>query len=233
MMDETNTFPIPGVSVLSKSGRGTTTDSSGRYSIVLAESDSIYFSYLNKPTSKFAVNTIADPNAFNVAIRIPVAYLKEIRVLPRNYKMDSLQNRIDYAKVFNYKKPGLSITAPNTGALGVGLDLDQIIGMFSVQKNRRMALFQKRLIWEEHEKFIDHRFSRGVIRRLTKLDSTALDTFMIVFRPSYLFTASRSDYDFYDYIKKAGEAYKAGVRHNYLLRKEDYLNDYYDQDYHN
>lgn len=232
-MDETNTFPIPGVSVLSNSGRGTITDSLGRYSITLSESDSIFFSYLNKPTAKFGVNAIPDHNAFNVAIRIPVAYLKEIRVLPRNYKMDSLQNRLDYAKVFNYKKPGLSITAPNTGALGVGLDLDQIIGMFNVQKNKRMKLFQKRLIWEEHEKFIDHRFTRGICRKLTKLDSTALDTFMIVFRPSYLFTASKSDYDFFEYIKTAGEAYKAGVRHNYLLRKEDYLYDYYDQDYDN
>lgn len=230
-MDESNTIPIPNVSVLSKSGRGTITDSLGRYSILLFESDSIYFSYLNKPTQKFAVATINDISNFNIAIRIPVAYLKEIKVLPRNYKADSLQNRLDYAKVFDYKKPGLKTTAPNTGALGVGLDLDEIINMFSVQKNKRMKLFQKRLIWEEHDKFISHRFSKLVVRRLTGLDSTALDSFMVIFRPSYLFTSTTSDYDFYEYIKQAGEAYKLGIRKNYLLRKEDYLMDYYDQNY--
>ncbi len=226
-MDESHTIPIPNVSVLSTSGRGTITDSMGKYTITLPVMDSIYFSYLNKPTQKFAVSSINDPSNFNVAIRIPVSYLKEINVLPRDYKMDSLQNRLDYAKVFNYKKPGLKVTSPGVGAFGVGLDLDELINMFAFQKNKRMKLFQQRLIREEQDKFISRRFNKIIIRRLTKLDSTALDTFMIVFRPSYLFTSTTSDYEFYEYIKQAGEAYKKGERTNPLFRKEDYLFDNY------
>ena len=50
----TRTHPLEAVSVMSTSGRGTVTDSNGNYSIVVNEKDSISFSYLGKPTMKFA-----------------------------------------------------------------------------------------------------------------------------------------------------------------------------------
>jgi hypothetical protein len=48
------------VSVLTSSGKGTATDIYGYYEIDVTENDSVWFSYLNKPTVKYAVKKISD-----------------------------------------------------------------------------------------------------------------------------------------------------------------------------
>ena len=44
---------------------------------------------------------------FDIALHVNPTELAEVRVAPRNYHLDSLQNRKDYEKIFNYTKPGL------------------------------------------------------------------------------------------------------------------------------
>ena len=94
--------------------------------------------------------------------------MKEVKIRPKNYKLDSLQNRMDYAKIFNYQKPKLKPVTPQYG-VGVGFDLDEIINMFRFKRNKSMLAFQKRLLEQEQEKFVDHRFNKALVRRLTLL----------------------------------------------------------------
>jgi plasmid maintenance system killer protein len=131
-----------------------------------------------------------------------------------------MQNRVDYAKIFNYQKPKLKPTLSNYGA-GVGFDLDEIINMFRFRRNKSMASFQKRLLEQERDKSVDHRFSKALVRRLTLLDGNALDSFMRVFRPSYLFTQLAGDYDFQKYIKDASERFKRGLPPLAFLKQEE------------
>jgi hypothetical protein len=207
----TRNLALPAVSVLSTSGIGTVTDSTGSYTIIVRESDSIWFSYLNKPTPKFAVSSIVNQNSFDIALHVPVTELKEVRVVPRNYKFDSTQNRLDYAKAFNFHKPGISLSAPSNSSFGVGLDLDEFINMFNFKKNRRMLSFQRRLIQEEEDKFIDHRFTKPLVKKITGLAGIGpvMDDFMKKYRPSYEFTVVASDYEFAEYIQLAWLQYKA------------------------
>jgi hypothetical protein len=93
--------------------------------------------------------------------------------------------------------------------------------MFRFQRNKRYLAFQHRLEREEQDKYIDHRFNKATVRKLTGLTGKSLDTFMIAFRPTYVFTISTNDYEFLQYVKLAAETYKAGMRNNYLLRKEE------------
>lgn len=202
------TIPLPSVSVLSSEGMGTVTDSLGYYTILVNETDSIWFSYLNKPTPKFAVSAINKFNGFDIALHVPVTELKEIKVIPRNYKRDSIQNRLDYAKAFDFHKPGISLSNPSSGSFGVGLDLDAFINMFNFRKNRRMAHFQQRLIQEEEDKFIDHRFNKPLVRKITKLTGAEQDDFMKKYRPSLDFTRNATDYEFAEYIKLAWQEYE-------------------------
>ncbi|HEY1871383.1 MAG TPA: hypothetical protein VGG71_10005, partial [Chitinophagaceae bacterium] len=58
------------------------------------------------------------------------------------------------------------------------------------------------------DKFIDHRFNKLLVRRLTNLPNEQLDTFMARYRPTYQFTARASDYEFQTYIKKCYEEFK-------------------------
>jgi hypothetical protein len=199
--------PLEAVSVMATNGKGTFTDADGRYTIMVSENDSVWFSYLGKPTPKFAVATIFNIQDFEVALHVNTTVLKQVTVRPRNYRMDSIQNRLDYAKVFNFKRPSLeSMTSLTPG--GVGLDLDELIRVFQFNKNRRMEAFQERLLREETEKNIDHRFNRALIIKLTQLKGKELDTFIDRYRPSADFTETASEYEFQLYIKRAGLHYK-------------------------
>jgi hypothetical protein len=218
--DSSRNYPLEAVSVLSTSGRGTITNADGVYQIEVSERDSIWFSYLGKPTVKFPVLKIANPTGFDIALQVSITVLKEVKIRQRNYKQDSIQNRIDYAKAFNYQKPKLKAVTPQYGA-AAGFDLDEIINMFRFKRNRSMLSFQKRLLQEERDKFVTHRFNKALVRRLTLLDGQPLDSFMQVFRPSYHFTQTSSDYDFQQYIKIAHNRFKRGLLPEAWLRLEE------------
>lgn len=218
--DSSRNFPLEMVSVMATSGSGTVTNSDGYYEIRVTEKDSIWFSYLNKPTVKFAVLKISNPMQFDISLQVHVPVLKEVKVFPRNYKLDSIRNRQDYAKIFNYQKPGLKLVSPQYGA-GVGLDLDELINAFRFRRNKSMLAFQQRLLLQEEEKFIDYRFNKAMVRRLTLLEGADLERFMQQFRPSYLFTKLSGDYEFRYYIKQSLYRYKRGLPP--LLQKEEPL----------
>jgi hypothetical protein len=211
--DSTKTYPVIAVTVLTSSGKGTATDLYGHYEIDVNETDSVWFSYLNKPTIKYLVAKIPDASHFDIAIHINVPVLKEVIVKPRNYKMDSIQNRIDYAKAFDWEKPRLKANLSGDMGAAVGFDLDAIIHMFQFRKNKSNAAFRDRLLEEEREKFIDHRFNKALVLRLTGLIGDARDSFMLSCRPSYEICMFAGDYDFQYYIKKCYEAY--------MLRKSE------------
>lgn len=205
--DISKSIPLPSVSVMTTSGKGTVTDSLGRYSIMVIASDSIYFSYLNKPTNKFSVKAIPNIYAFDISLHVPISELPAVKVNIPNYKRDSIQNRLDYAKVFNFKKPGIGVTSSDGGA-GVGLDLDEFINMFRFRHNKHMLAFQKRLEQEEIDKFIDHRFTKATVRKTTGLTGDSLNVFMKEYRPSYAFTKISTDYEFLEYIKLASQVFR-------------------------
>jgi plasmid maintenance system killer protein len=193
--------------VLTTSGRGTTTDPNGHYEIEVNERDSIWFSYLNKPTIKFPVLKMRDITQFDISLQVSVQVLKEVRIRPRDYHLDSIQNRRDYERVFDFQKPSLG-TMTSIGPTGAGIDLDELIRAFQFRKNKNMLAFQRRLVEQERDKFIDHRFNKLLVRRLTQLNGSDLDVYMRIYRPSYEFTLYTSDYDFQDYIRKTSKKFK-------------------------
>lgn len=218
--DSSGNYPLPGVSVLSGSGIGTTTNSKGHYEINVTEKDSIWFSYLNKPTIKFPVLKIKTPLQFDISLQISIPVLSEVKIKPPNYRLDSIRNREEYAKIFNYEKPRIKVGSSTFGA-GVGFDLDEIINSFRFKHNKSMLSFQKRLLKQEQDKFVDHKFNKGLVRRLTGLSGNELDNFMILYRPTYLFTGIASDYEFQKYIVDSFERFKRGLPPLDPLQTED------------
>jgi hypothetical protein len=206
--DSSRTYPLEAVSVLTTAGKGAVTNSEGHYAIEVSMTDSIWFSYLNKPTIKFPIKKITDFTQFDIALQVNIPVLKEVKVVQRNYKLDSIRNRIEYEKIFNFHKPTVS-SLTSIGPTGAGIDVDELIRVFQFRKNRNMQKFQQRLLQQEQDKFIDHRFSKALVRRLTGLDGDELDSFMTQYRPSYEISLYTSDYDFQSFIKASFERYKA------------------------
>lgn len=204
--------PIEAVTVLCTCGNHAFTDSSGQYNIKVQTTDSIWFSYLGKNTMKYPVDTISNTYNFEIGLHIDVAWLPEVKVKNRNYREDSIQNRLDYAKIFNFKKPGLQISQnpPSSyvpGSVTVGLDLDELINMFRFKRNRQMLSFQQRLLQEEQDKYINHRFSKYLVKKLTHLDVPDLDSFMLFYRPSYELLQQMNDLELGYYIQQCYKMY--------------------------
>jgi hypothetical protein len=198
--DKSMMYGMRGVSVMSASGTGTLTDSLGHYQIRLATTDSIYFSYLGRATTKFPVKDIPAGFPFDMSLEVVVDSLPSVFVRSANYREDSLENRREYKKIFDYEADYVTGMKSNKcgAGFGVGLDFDLLL---DGKKNRRMLAFQQRLEEEEKDKYIDHRFTRSIVKRVTGLLPPALDTFMRQYRPSYEFIQScETEYEFYKYI---------------------------------
>ncbi|GAC1442943.1 MAG: hypothetical protein NVSMB63_11670 [Sediminibacterium sp.] len=224
--DITAKRPLEAVAVLSTSGRGAVTDSLGRYLITVHTKDSIWFSMIGKATMKYPVDTISNTDNFNIMIHVRATELPEVKVRNNYYKYDSVQNRKDYAKVFDFKKPGLRLSNNpgfNPGGLTVGFDLDEIINMFRTKRNRSLQNLQMRLVAQEQEKYVNRRFSRQFVRKLTGLASPELDSFMNRYRPDYGILQTMNDLELGYYIEKCHEQFRF-EKHNWrgaLRRKEE------------
>jgi hypothetical protein len=221
--DFTYRQPMPTVFVYSTSGQYAITDSLGKYSIPVNEkSDSIWFSYNGKNTVKYPIDTIKNPVQFDIGLHInipfPSSWLRPVTVYTKNYRMDSIQNRRDNEKLFNYEKPGL---APVSIGGVSGFDLDQIIDVFNFRKNRRMERHRNMLIEEEQRKYIDYRLTKKLVKKLIPLtDDARLEDFMKWARPDYDLLISMNELQFGQYIQKMYKKYKQTKKRNVFIESE-------------
>jgi hypothetical protein len=216
--DSTKRNLVEGVQVLCTCGTMTFTDSVGNYTIFAGDKDSLFFFFRNKPTQMFPVTAIKTPWQFDIAINlhVPGKYkqLKEIIVYGKTRRQDSIENRIAYDKIFNYDKGGLRISnsAPESG-FGAGIDLDALINVFRFRRNKSRLLFQQRLIKEEQDRYIEYRFNKNIVKRLTPLkDGEALERFMIEYKPEYELLTQILDIELYMYIQAAAKDFLSKAR---------------------
>jgi hypothetical protein len=133
------------------------------------------------------------------------AGLKEVVVVGKSYRQDSLENRERYRKIFELSPSGLQITSSGN------LDPNSLIASFKFRKNKVMRSFQNRLISEEQEKFVDSRFTKSLVRQITRFNDRDLERFMKLWRPSYELVAFSEEYQFYQYILDASRYFKSGI----------------------
>ena len=214
--DKQARFGMPNVSVLSSSGMGTITDSMGNYAIKVPGNDSVYFSYLGKMTQKFPVKNLPPDQPLDISLPVWVDSLAPVLVRQPNYHQDSLANREEYRKVFDYDPDYLS--SPGTG-FGMGISLDLL---FSARKIRSMEKLKARLEREERDKYVDHRFTKALVRRITGLTPPALDSFMVDYRPTYeLLKEFETDYEYYVYIKACSNSFIYGWQKDHPVKPVD------------
>jgi len=208
--DVTKKNLVENVRVVSTGGLFAITDSMGRYNVMVNTNDSIFFSYNNKPTQKFPVKQITSPTQFDISIRVPVQskyrVLEEVKVFSRTYQQDSIENRQTYADVFEYEKPGIKSSINPSGM--VGADLNELINIFRFRSNKQIRAFQQRLVFQEEEKYVNYRFSKNFVARLTGLTAPSIDSFMRWYRPTYEFTKLSDEITFTQYVLDASIRYK-------------------------
>lgn len=203
--------PVEAVMVNSNSNVSTT-DSLGRYIIVLKAKDSIWFSLFGKSTPKFPIDTITDSHNFNVMIHVMGYDLPEVRVRNSNYRFDSIQNRNDYAKFFNYQAPGIKLSNNQQlfgpAGMTIGFDLNELVNMFRFHRNRNLQFLQNRLLAQEQEKYVNSRFTKRFVQKLTRLEGDALIKFMNYSRPTYEMLGLLNELELGVYIQKRFAAFQ-------------------------
>lgn len=202
--------PLRGVSVLAISGAGTSTDSLGRYSIRLTATDSIYFSWLGKVTDRFAINNIPPDSPFNINLdEVNVRSLPALLVSgPRDYTRDSLNNRAQYQSVFGYEtKSGPQDKNMNQlGGVGLGWDLNNLL---KPSDDSHTEALQQKLVENEQDTYINHKFNRALVKRITRLEPSDLDIFMKAYRPSYeLLHNFETEYEYYQWISDQAKFFR-------------------------
>jgi hypothetical protein len=128
---------------------------------------------------------------------------------------------MDYAKAFNFRRPNLESMTSLSPMGGAGFDIGEIIRLFQFRRNRRMEAFQARLLEEEKERYIDYRFSKALIIKLTQMRGPVLDTFIRWYRPTIAFVESASEYELQAYIKHCYLHYNRYLRLKGEARKTE------------
>jgi hypothetical protein len=208
--DSTKLYGVTGVVITSSSGTSTVSDSIGGYSLLVQPADSVTFFYNNKPTMKFTVAKMENPEAFDISLRVKLTSkykpLKEIQVFSKTYSQQVQENREAYAKVFNFKGGGLVSTSnPNSPP---GLDLGQLIGIFQFRKNKQMKNFRNRLLAQEEERYIDYRFNTRLLKRITRLEGDSLRVYQRLYRPDFDSLVEADDVTLYTYIIRTAAEFR-------------------------
>jgi hypothetical protein len=204
---------LPSVSIWNKrSGVGTVSSESGRYYIEALPGDTIEFSMISYVRTQMIAPGISSTKY--VEMKRNVFGLQGVNIHGRIYRQDSMAIRDEYGRYFGYKRPGaLDVlkTLPSNPITALSY-------LIPSKARKRKEAFGVQLKYWEEEKHIDYRYNPDLVRRMTKLESPELDTFMLHYRPSYNFLLSASDYDLMLFIKQAFEKYE---RQKAIMRKDD------------
>ena len=231
--------PLDSVTVFTQSGRSVHSDSTGSYHIRINAKDSLWFQYRDKITHKYPTDTIKNRRDFEVQIYLPKEYMQNpkgylptVTVRSRNYREDSLAFREDYAKIFNYQKPGKALGQSfGVGdAGGVAVDMDALVNVFRFGYNRRQRVYQKFALSVEQDRYIDHRFTKKLVEEITGLYDAQRDKYMETYRPGYDALLLMNDAQLSQYIKstyqeflhqKSTDKYEQNIFLSPYERRED------------
>lgn len=208
--------------VVKTSTNMTFTDSIGDFNLAGLEiGDTILISHVGYQLYGHIFDGTSSMDTLVIKLKSNSIVLKPVQInAVRDYTLDSLTRRKEYASVFAYKEPSFkdifikkSQTVnhqyqpfqPSTSSL-VSVDLLSVIGLFGKSKNPTSKL-QKKLLQEEKDNYIAHVFSKEKIQSLTSLQGDSLQIFMDEYRPSTNKASQMSDYELLLYIKTSYEKF--------------------------
>lgn len=172
---------------------GMTTDSSGAFTINVEQGHLIEFRRIGYKIVRVRIDVAALPY-YSIAMKEGAFDLDAVEISGNNFRADSIENRETYKWAINhYKLEGLDVIQHPFDALS--------------KRNRQIWAFQKRYEYFEKEKFVDFVFNARLISKITKVDSTDMETFRRYYRPSYEQVKIWTEYEFLEYVKRCGAAF--------------------------
>jgi len=135
--------------------------------------------------------------------------LREVTVTAQKDRVaDSIATRKMFAKSFNSRAPKfgdivqVDVAPGPVPVAGVTIIPSQLVRAITYKYSREYQ-FQKTLLQDENDKYIDARFNKSLVTQLTKLEEDSLTLFMYKYRPTIVAIKKMTSYDLRTYIKKS------------------------------
>ena len=196
-------------------------DAGGNYRIVANPGDTITFSSAgyHADTTYVVTSELEDKDGYIVYLEPNMVELPSVLVGQlTNYQLDSIQRKQDYAWLDQVHK--VRLAGDQTPTDGVGISFSPVTYFSPEQKNLRQL--RQRVKSEEKDFYIDSRFPSSYVSMVTGLKGDSLQTFMIVYRPTYRFCRSASNEDILLYInEKLKLFHKAYLEHPMFAAKQN------------
>jgi len=233
VVDQVSGSPIINA-VIQTSNSITFTDSKGGFNLGgLDIGDTIRISHMSYLLYDHIFDDTSKTSLLVIKLKARSIVLKPVNInATRNYTLDSLARRKEFASVFAYqdlrfkdifveKSPTINHQyqpfQPSTSSI-VSVDLLSVIGLLGKNKNP-VSKLQKKLLQEEKDNYIAHIFSEEKVRSLTPLRGDSLQKFINKYRPSADLVAQMSDYEMLLYIKKSYEEFIRNEKNSILENK--------------
>ncbi|HVW97816.1 MAG TPA: carboxypeptidase-like regulatory domain-containing protein [Mucilaginibacter sp.] len=146
----------------------------------------------------------------------------------RDFERDSLENRRFYAKQFDYRAPTVTDAFTSKPFKEPGelltLDLGTLIRAFT-KKSTAAYKFNKQLLRDERANFVDQKFNRGLVAKITALKGDTLSEFLIQYRPDFAFAKKTTEYEMELYIKQCYNAFLADLKKGKALKNNLFRSD--------
>ncbi|HEX9513845.1 MAG TPA: hypothetical protein VF939_25315 [Puia sp.] len=187
-------------------------DMGGNFKIGAMKGDTVVFTSAGYLPDTTIVNTwmFEEADGYTVYLKPNLVELPSVRVGEQsNYQLDSLKRRDDYRQLEDSLHK-VKLAFGKTFSDGVGISFSPLSYFYGPEARRRR--FRKRLKQEEIDYYIDSRFPRPYVARVTGLQGDSLQVFMFRYRPSYKFCRQASNEDMLFYINDCLKKYHGARR---------------------
>jgi len=205
--DSLNHKPKAGVLVKTSEGARAFTNDSGYYTINMKQADTLEFYYKGNLVSAYPFTYLTSFSRFDIYIDNTTGFaggihnLGTVRVKASGNK-DSLATRQKYGDVFNPKKGKISMgdNKWNESTTFMGskvpintmdkkaslLDIGSVSDALSFKKKKQARINQKFALDNEHNNYIQRRFTKSLIAKYTDMqEDDSLNYFIAYYAPPY------------------------------------------------
>jgi hypothetical protein len=177
----------------------------GSYRIQAAPGDHISFSSVGYRADTITITASLLTASYPVYLDVRPQTLQAVRVGEfSNYQLDSMDRRKEYAWVYDHDNTP-HIARDRQGADGVGVTMN-IFRKTSTADKQRIHL-EKRLEKEEEDYYVDSRYNKDYVTKITHLKGDSLKQFMQRYRPSYDYCRKAANVDILVYINDSYKQY--------------------------
>jgi len=185
-------------------------EETGSYRIQVTPGERISFSSVGYKSDTLTVTADMLSGDYSVYLEPRAQTLQAVTVGSlSNYQLDSVARRNEYSWIYEHGNVN-RFEKDRKGADGVGVSIDLFKNASSIDKQRERL--KKRLLKEEQEYYVDSRYNREYVSRLTHLQGDSLQKFVTTYRPTYDFCRKAATVDILVFISDSFKKFKKGDR---------------------